>query len=336
MMKKIIYEILRKQVARIATGKKGKCEILDKEIICYVDGRKLKKKKKYEHRYNLSFVLIPTEEELYRIYKVNKPVHYIVKNVEFDMEVNIKASVKNCHVTFENCTFKEGIGIDFADHITFINNKYVARDHKNYFSLVPEDHFYISTRTNKNEINKISFISDNIEVDDIKTIPIVKANNVHKKINSKKRPIIKLWLHAKEISIFNTNIVDTESIEIVTDRLTLNHTNISSRQLEIDAKYFSANCDINSEIISINTKQDAIIPGKININRECMFINGVEVDKNERVIDEYDLELQKQRLELINSLRKIKNVSDNNISDRLEIIKSKMGEEKVRKLIKTK
>ena len=84
MMKKIIYEILRKQVARIATGKKGKCEILDKEIICYVDGRKLKKKKNYDHRYDLLFTLIPTEEELYRIYKVNKPVHYIVKDVVFD------------------------------------------------------------------------------------------------------------------------------------------------------------------------------------------------------------------------------------------------------------
>lgn len=335
-MKKIIYEMLRKYVARIATGKKGKCEILDKEIICYVDGRKLKKKKKYDHRYDLSFLLIPAEEELYRIYRVDKPVHYIVKNVVFDMEVNIKASVKNCHVTFDNCTFKEGIGIDFADHITFINNKYVARDHKNYFSLVPEDHFYISTRANKNEINKISFISDNIEVDDINIIPVVKANDVHKKINRKKRPIIKLWLYAKEISIFNTNVFDIESIVIVTDRLTLNHTNISSRQIEIDAKYMTANCDINSEIISISTNPDAIIPGKMNVNHECMFINGVEVDKNEKVINEYDLELQKQRLELINSLRKIKNISDNHISDRLETVKSKMEEEQIKKLIRKK
>ena len=40
-MKNKIYEILRKHVAKMATGKLGKLEILDDEIVCYVDGKKL-------------------------------------------------------------------------------------------------------------------------------------------------------------------------------------------------------------------------------------------------------------------------------------------------------
>lgn len=39
-MKEKIYEILRNYVAKRATHNLGKIEIKDKEVICYVDGKK--------------------------------------------------------------------------------------------------------------------------------------------------------------------------------------------------------------------------------------------------------------------------------------------------------
>ena len=333
-MKRKIYEILRKQVAIMATGKKGKCEILDNEIICYVDGKRLKKKKKYDHRYNLIFHCIPSKEELYKIYRVDKPVHYIVKDVTFDMEVNIQASIKKCHVTFENCTFKEALGIDFADHITFINNKYEARDHKKYFSLVPEGHFYISTRADKNEINKIEFLNDNITVEDIKTIPMIKANERNKKINRTKKSIIKLWVYGKEVKFENTNIANAESIEIGTDTLILNDTNISSKEIEISSSLIEAtNETIDTDIISIENNNETNLN---RINANIVFINGVEIDKNQKVLEVHELELQKQRLKLIDSLRKVKNISEDSISNKLKEIKLKIQKQPVKKLIKQK
>ena len=123
-MKKKIYEILRKIVAKKAAHNLGKVEIHDDKIVCYVDERKLKKKEKNLHRYNLMFNRIPSNSELYKTYRIDKPIHYIVKNVDFDRKINIMASMKDCHITFENCTFTGALEIDFADQITFRNNKY--------------------------------------------------------------------------------------------------------------------------------------------------------------------------------------------------------------------
>ena len=316
-MKKKIYELVRKQVARMATGKLGKVEIFDDEIICYVDGRKIKKKEKYSHRYNLIFKMINPKEELYKKYRVDKTVHYIIRNVDFDREINIQTSMKNCHVTFENCTFKESIGIDFADYITFIKNKYKAKDHKNYFSLVPEGHFYISTRRDKNEINNIEFIDDNIEVDDINIIPIIRGNDTNRKVNRKRSPIIKLWLYGKEVKFENTAIVDAESIEIGTDTLTLNSTSISSKEIEIDSENLIAdtNTTIDTEIISIENNNEAQIK---KIDAKSIFINGIEANKNKLHLDSDDLELQKKRLELINTLNKIELSCEETISEKIK------------------
>ena len=48
-MKKKIYELLRKYVAKRATHNLGKVEITDDEVICYVDGKKLKKQMKEKY-----------------------------------------------------------------------------------------------------------------------------------------------------------------------------------------------------------------------------------------------------------------------------------------------
>ena len=171
-MKKKIYELLRKYVAKRATGNLGKVEIYNDQIVCYVDGRKLKKKEKYIHRYMVIFKWIPSKEEIFKTYNLEKPVHYIIEDVDFDREINIMASMKNCHVTFENCTFTGAVEIDFADHITLINNVYNAQNYKNFYSIYKEGEFCISTTSKKGKINKIEFINDDIDVDYPETIPV--------------------------------------------------------------------------------------------------------------------------------------------------------------------
>lgn len=317
-MKKKIYEILRKQVARMATYKLGKIEITDDEIICYVDGRKLKKKEKYLHRYNLVFKMVNPLKELYKIYRVYKPVHYIVKNVDFDMEVNIQTSTRNCHVTFENCSFTSGIGMDFADHITFKNNTYKARDYKDYYSLVPEGKFYISTKANKNEVNQIAFLNDKISVEDTPIIPVVRATDINKKPFPKrtKESTIEIWLYGKEITLIASEIVNAKKIEIGTDKLNLNYANISAEEIEIDAKNIeSYHCETTSDVISINADHCV---GQIKSNHNGMFVNGVEVNKHENGINTSDLELQKQRLELINTFKKIERTSEEIIAKEIK------------------
>lgn len=317
-MKNRIYQYLRKQVAKRATGNLGNVFIFDEKIVCYVDGRKLKQKEKYTHRYNLIFRCIPSKEEIYRTYNVDKPVHYIIEDVDFDREINIRTSIKNCHVTFDNCTFTGAIEIDFADHITFIHNIYEAQNHKNFYSIYKEGEFCISTKTNKNEINKIEFISDDIDVDYPDAIPMFRAVDKKTKKKDNKKPIIKIWLYAKEIIMTKTDIVEAESLEIGTDNLILNKVNISSKEIEADATNLEShyfNSEIKSDIISVKTNSYF---GKLIAKYKTLFVNGIEINKNESDINEETIKLQKQRLELINSLKKIETRAEEQISQRLK------------------
>lgn len=317
-MKNKIYEILRKHVAKMATGKLGKVEILDDEIVCYVDGKKLKKKEKYLHRYNLIFKMVNPIKEIYKIYNLQKPVHYIVKDINFDMEVNIMASMRKCHVTFENCTFTTLVRIDFADHLTFKNNKYKACTYKDYRSIIPEGHFYISTGESQN--NKIEFINDTIEVPDLKYIPVIKApDNI--KTNYIKKANIKIWLYAKNITMTNVNLINVESMDLRADNLIMNDTNIDSKELSIYVKDITANnSTIKTDIADINSETDNAISQiqNININYNHLYVDGIEVNKNEKNIDNQSLKLQKQRLELINSLKKIERTCEKEISEEIK------------------
>ena len=311
-MKNKIYELLRKYVARRATGNLGKIAIYNDEIICYVDGRKLKKKEKYTYRYNFIFRCIPSEE-IYRTYNVDKPVHYIIEDVDFDREINIRSSIRGCHVTFDNCTFTGAIGIYFADHITFIHNTYEAQNYKNFYSIYKEGEFCISTRANKNEINKIEFINDDIDVDYPDTIQVFRVTD--KKTNKKgdKKPIVKIWLYAKEIIMTKTDIVEAESIEIGTDNLILNKVNISSKEIEVAATNLEShyyNSKIKSDIISVEIDNYF---GKLVAKYKTLFVNGIEINKNESDITEETIKLQKQRLELLSTLKKIETSAEEKI-----------------------
>ena len=315
-MKKKIYELLRNYVARRATGNLGKVEILEDQIVCYVDGRKLKKKEKYIHRYDVIFRCIPLKEEIYKTYNINKPVHYIIQDIDFDREINIRTSIKYCHVTFENCTFTGAISIDFGDHITFINNTYNAQNYKNFYSIHKEGEFCISTRANKNEINKIEFNNDDINVYYPETIPLFKMidKSPKKKI---KEQTLEIWLYAKNLELSNADITNAKSIEIGADNLLIEDSNISSQEIEINAdNIILDNTEIKVDTISIETnkidKQEAVVIHK------GLFVNGIEINKNELNINEETLKLQKQRLELLSTLKRIETHAEEQIAKEIK------------------
>lgn len=306
-MKNKIYEMLRKYVAKRATGNLGKVEILEDKIVCHVDGKKLKNKmkEKYLHRYNLIFRCIPLKEEIYKTYNLEKPVYYIIYDIKFDKEINIRASVKNCHVLFENCTFTGAVEIDFADHITFINNTYKAQNYENFRSIHKEGDFCISTRANKEEINKIEFLKERIDVD--------CSNSI---LSKQKMPNLQIWLYAKEIYMTTTDVVDAKSIDICADDFCIVSGKITSEETQINTKEIGMYCaTIKSDIISVIADAPSRLRGKLKSS--SLFINGIEMNKNEDISKE-NLELQQKRLELINSLKKIERTCEKQIAEELK------------------
>lgn len=320
-MKKKIYEMLRKYVAKRATHNLGKVEITDNEIICYVDGKKLKKRMQERdlHRYRIMLRCMMKDEEINKIYHLDKPVHYIIKNVDFDKEIEIMASMKDCHVTFENCKFTACVGVSFADYLTFKNNTYRAQTYKNYFSIHKEGEFCISTKAIKNEINKIEFIHDKIEVEDVEVPVVVNVNDLNKSKSEKTmKAITEMWLYAKEIVLRFSNISNAKSIEIGADNLTLIGSDICAKEVEIktDNIKIDDSC-LGADVIAIDSPK---IEGDLLVSHNGLFINGVEIDKNKVVINtnKYNIALQQNRLELINSLKKIEKHAEEQISEEIK------------------
>lgn len=316
-MKQKIYEILRMYVAKKATHNLGKVEITDDEVICYVDGKKLKKQmsERYLNRYRIMLHCIKRDEEIYKTYNLVKPVHYIIRNINFDKEIQIMASMKDCHVTFENCSFKTCVEIDFADHITFKNNTYIPQENK-YFSIHEAGEFCISTYDRINEVNKLELINNEIYVPVIKEIPIINMNDKENITFPIIKSKLQLWLYAKEVMLKNSDIIDAKSLEIGAETLHLEDEYLISDEIEIKAdKIVLDNAIIRADVVSIDSPK---IEGKLSTYNEGLFINGVEVDKNEGIIENYDLELQQKRLELINSLKKIERTCEKQISEEIK------------------
>lgn len=313
----IIYEVLRKEAARILTNKKGKCEILEDKIVCHVSGRKAKEKDRVcSWRYNLIFHGIGGDykKSIAKKYDLEKPLYYVIEKVKYDREINICASLlPDCHVIFKNCTFKEAIGIDQANTITFINNKYEVSDGIRN-NLVKKGEFYISTRRYKDDIHSIKFIYDNINV---------------------RNGTLELWLFGKNVTLRNSKINNAKSIEIESDNLIIDSSHITSDNLIIDSENIieRKNTSIVSKIVTV---ENLAFEGLYNVESDSLFINGVQANSNVEFQNKKALELQIERLELIDILKRLKSSCEDSISDKLLEAERKIKKEPLKRVLRKK
>ena len=118
--------------------------------------------------------------------------------------------------------------------------------------------------------------------------------------------------------LHDSSEINAKNMEIAADTVTLIDSDISAKEIEIKAnKIVFDDATISADVITIDSPS---IEGKLSMCHEGLFINGVEVDKNEAItiIENYDLALQKQRLELINSLKKIQSTCEERIAEQIK------------------
>lgn len=313
----IMYELLRKEAARILTNKKGKCEILEERIICHVSERNAKEKDSIcSWRYKLIFHGIGGDykKSIAKKYDLEKPLYYVIENVKYDKEIRICGSLlPDCHLVFKNCTFKEAISIDQANTITFINNKYEASDGIRN-NLVKKGEFYISTRRYKDNIHTIKFIDDNINV---------------------RNGILRLWLIGQNVELKNISISNANSIDIDSDNLIIDSSHVTSDEITIDSENIKSSIDssIVAKIIDLNYENSC---ESLNVQSNCTLVNGIQIDMSKKIQNQKALELQRERLELISILKRIKFSCEDSISDKLEEAERKLKKEPLKKVLRKK
>ena len=296
----------------------GQVEVLDNEIVCRVDGRKLKRNCK-DIIYQIKISNTPPCQETIRkaLEKVNlnQEVHYVFDGILFDSAVEI-TSFSKCHLEFRNCTFHGNIGIRYAHSITLENNTYLDEHNIYYY--------------------KDSYLSVNCCVDKL----VIHHDNF---INSANCNHFKNRF-GMDIRVSNLEIIDSNiqadflgSMTIQAQNCILKKATITSNQVYMDAKKMDMDKDS-----TINAYQGIMIDSESKLNIEniqspYIVYNGNVIDqieaKKQSIFDNSD-ELGKARLQLLDRLYKMKDICTNYQLEVVGKVERELNQKPISKIIK--
>lgn len=271
---KIINEV-RERVSRRLLGNIGDVVDLGDELVCYVDKKKCDT---WGYDYHINCVGINENNcRLADKYKLNKPVCYVIRNIDFDKgQVTIYGD--NCKIFIDSCKFNDGLLIRQNGSIE-IKNSFIKCS----------DILSIKTSSlkleNTNISNNFSFFNDD------KIDMSLKTNRNIEIINSK------FFKSGRNIDMF-----------ISTGNLILNNSSISVDRLKCNCSKMIG--DGNSKLeasskIDINNKD---ISKSLCLKSPIIIYNGdaITMDNDKTIIREKMLPIRFKRLELISVLSSIR------------------------------
>ena len=238
----LIKEILRKISISDITGNIGKIRIESEKVSIFVSNDMLRRRKDLKI-FRIYFSNLDGFNELYKgsLNKLNrinipeelanKPVHYIIKNMNFDGNIDFSLE-ENTTVTFENCTFKGCIKINGKGSVIFKANTYHC------------PYIYGNTITPFLDIETESVTFE--DEDFYNSSKDTKQGRVYfgMKIIAKVVNIIR-----SQIDVLNPN----NSIDITSDKLNVEESKIYPNKMTVDTKFFSLK---HSRILGKDTNVD--------------------------------------------------------------------------------
>lgn len=256
-IKRKIWNVLRKEVAKNYTGNIGNVEILEDRILVHVDNKKLKRTSKIN---DYNFGIFPTAFENGDIYNLNKPVHYIIENCKFLLTTI--HTYNNTTVTFKNCNFECSVDVIWGDTIIFDNCRFediggIYRLRNNFMNinckylklknnfLINFSPYYDSVYQKENYKFCFNFSTDILEVS-----KSILWSSDFIKIKSKKTILDDSIIYCKSFSIDSQMVEDKDSIVKATDEALINTT---SDTLYIESPIILKNDELIEKDVVVNT-----------------------------------------------------------------------------------
>lgn len=297
-----LYKITRNYAKNIFTGNLGKVVEDDEKITCYVKKSKVRKK---DYRYTIAcFGIGEKQKKVAEVYKLNKPICYVIENIELKKHKVYIFGYNNCEVVIKNCSFEFDPCIRVDGKCTLDNTNIVV-----FSKLSIGSNELIIKNMDSKQIRVIGNESD-IEFGANNRIDIIDSN-----IGSQKKNINVSFLATNELNIVNSNIIGKE----------------------VECESSIINVDDKSSLIAtdkVTLKTDDFDP--VNINSPIIVLNGEEiVNKNKSVVLKKITEpLEIKRFELINLLRKVKTECENINSDKVLECQEELKVKPISKVLK--
>lgn len=300
-IKQKLHEIGRYYLKKSLTGNLGKVVEEQDRLVCYVKKSKCKKE-------NLSYTIAcrglrAANRTLAKQYNLDKPICYIIDDLEFKGNIVYIFGYDNCEVVIRNCHFDFNLNIHVNGKCTLENSFIQALS---YLSIGADE-----------------LIIKNM---DIKNLRHVKSN-------------LKIYLGTDE----KLEIVDSyigrkgeyTTVSIFSDKeLSFDNAKIAGDNVEIEAKSIESSNTLISAKKEVKLKIDEF--EKLDITSPTIVYNGDTFSHNgkrillEKVVDP----VITKRLELIKTLKNIKNECEGTINSKIEQYESSLKEQPICKTLK--
>lgn len=242
---KSFNKVLENELSQLGTYKIEK----NGKVVCIIDKIKLdikfKDKKSYDLKLPSKLFLLLKIKSIYNNFDKNKlkDIEYVFYNTDFDKQVIIDSF---SNIIIDNCEFNKGLIIEQAKKVKFSTND-----------------------SNNNMINCNNILSISAQELKFKDIILLFFENKDKK-NSQ------INLSAKKISFNSLNFVSDSELNINTDLLNINSSDLWSRKIKINSPkiYEDKNRFSAKETIIIKNINNNEIK---NIKAPKIIYNGIEI-----------------------------------------------------------
>lgn len=277
-----IFNILRQYVKNYITGNLGKVEEDDGYLICYIDKRKIKKKKIHH------FIHCPgireKDKELAKAYKLYKKIYYVFEDLEFNNSyVTIFGYGSDSEIIIKKCKIKYGFDIKALGKCTvdncLINSNYKLNLHAKNLTL-----------KNMNINNAFILSGCDFQVSFSADENLIIENCTIGRINDKTKVFL---TSLQNINLINSKIV-ADTIKCSTKALSTYNSSLfkAKEKIEIDGEILSSLTMI-SPVIKVNDeftdKRIKLINTLKNIRDKCIKINQQKVKKYENNLNSISL-----------------------------------------------
>ena len=313
MNKNMLYNIAKNYVMKKITNYLGKVIEEDDRIVCYVN-KNICESSPYSYTI-ACYGIGDNNKEIADAYKINKPIYYVLDNIDFHKKHVYIYGYDNCNVIIKNCNFNYGINISVNGEC-LLENTYIRPFHR---LLLNANVLTLKNIDIQNEFKYTGGLNIGIGADSQLNIINSNFGRLNEQTN------ISL-LSGKILTLIDSKIAG-DNIECRTDNVLL----VYNSQLFGKDLNFSTNNLVTHGDSLINANNEFYLNtnsfNPIKVISPFIILNDKIIESNNKLIElkEINDPLSIKRLELIDALKYIKSNVENNNLDEINKFKNELA-----------